>query len=163
MRSLVVLAAFVLCAALVPRARQDSGSALDELAWLEGTWRIEREGEMIEECYGPVLGNSITGTFRWLRKDAAWVYEFLLIEQRGEEITYYLRHFGPGSVAHEAEDAPPAYALVDVRENEAVFENLENSPQRMTYTLESPERLTLTLETERDGEIARDVFAYEQP
>lgn len=135
-------------------------SEITKLAWLEGTWRLERQGERLEESYGPPLGNSITGTFRWLRGDSAWIYEFLLIEERGGKVTYYLRHFGPGSVGHEAETKPIALPLVDLGDGEAVFEDLASRPQRLILRREGKDGLTVATEGGRDGQLARDEFPF---
>lgn len=165
MRSKLALAAattlFAL-AGLAPKAADTDVSPLAELAWLEGTWRIEADGQVLEETYGPPLGNSITGTFRWLREDAAFVYEFLLIEAQGDEIKYHLRHFGPGSIGHESKDQPMTYELVSMSEDEMVIENLELSPQRMIFTREGADRLDVVLEKEHDGKVERDELPFER-
>ena len=160
--TLLTLALLTALSSLTPPPPTVDDSPLAELAWLEGTWRIELEGQTIEETYAAPLGNSITGSFRWLRGGDAWIYEFLLIEEVGDEVTYYLRHFSPGSVSHEPKDAPMAYALVELTEDEVVFENLELSPQRMIYTRDGDDRLNVVLEKEKDGATARDTFPFER-
>ena len=57
------------------------GETIEDFRWLTGCWRKTGEGQQLEESWGEPLGNSMTGTFRWLKKGEGWVYEFLLIEK----------------------------------------------------------------------------------
>ena len=136
---LTALSGLAGCATLAPLAQPgepfDSAEpSLADLSWISGRWVREEDGEYLEEHWGEPRGNSLLGTFRWLRGDRAWLYEFMLIEELPEGIVFHLRHFGPGSVAWEEQDAPMSYPLARLSEREAVFENPEREdPRRFVY------------------------------
>lgn len=132
-------------------AADDATVTVKNFAWLEGTWTKTDETSVLEEVWNAPLADSVSGTFRWVRAGKTWMYELMTIEQDAEGIVLRLRHFGRNLKPWEKEEAL-AYPLKTVKENEAVFENLEpgeGHPVRLRYVRDG-DRLIVTLEEEVD-------------
>lgn len=141
--------------------QQGADSALADLAWLAGTWREERDdGRVLEERWDAPLGNSMTGTMRWLKGGEASMYEFLLLEEGEDGVRLHVRHFHPGSVAWEEKDAPLTLELAELAEREVVFTSVHDFPSRYAMRLGEDAILHVVLEGERDGQPTRLEFAY---
>jgi len=138
-------------------------SPLADLAWLVGTWREEREGgEVLEERWDPPLGDSMTGTMRWLTDGRASMYEFLLLEAREDAVRLYIRHYNPGSVAWEGKDDPVTLTLAERHRRELVFTSEVAFPRRFTMRLDDEGVLHAVLEGLQGLEETRMEFAYER-
>jgi hypothetical protein len=136
-------------------------SPLADLAWLAGTWREEREGgEVLEERWDPPLGDSMTGTMRWLKDGKASMYEFLLLEAREEGVRLHIRHFHPGSVAWEGKDEPVSLTLAERYRRELVFTSEVDFPSRFTMRLDDEGVLHSVLEGLQGLEETRLTFTY---
>ena len=115
---------------------------------------------MLEERWNPPLGNSMTGTMRWVKDGKASLYEFLLLEESEAGLRLHVRHFHPGSLAWEEKDAPLTLEPVELGEREAVFGSEHLFPQRYSMRLAEDGRLHIVLEGVRDGDPTRLEFAY---
>ena len=158
-------------AGLTPMRPQDPKTAdksirladakIADLAWIAGRWAVQQgEHEFLEETWNDPMANSMIGMFRWQRGDRIWLYEYLLIEETEEGITYHLRHFGPGSKGWETKDEPLSFPLKNVRENEAIFENPDrNDPKRFIFARDG-DTLAIHIESEDEGETKRNTFRY---
>lgn len=139
-----------------------ASATLADFSWMSGRWVREEDGEYLEEHWGEPQGNVLLGTFRWLRKGRAWLYEFMLIEELPDGIVFHLRHFGPGSVAWEEKTAPMSYPLAQLRAGEAIFENPErDDPRRFVYRRRGDE-LEVRVEAP-DGNAESYTFHLAQP
>ena len=145
-----------------PRTAADT--ELADLSWITGRWRKTDAGQVLEEHWGEPLGNSMTGTFRWLKKGVGWVYEFLLIEKTDKGITFYLRHLGPGSVAWEPVNKPLDFPLKSAGTREVIFEHpTRKKMKRLVYRRTKENRLIVRVEgIGQDGETAVSEFRFER-
>jgi hypothetical protein len=118
------------------------GASVDELAWLAGSWRLERAGVVVEEHWLPPAGGTMLGVNRTVRGDGRTAFEFLRIAPVGGVPAYLA---SPGG-------APPTpFRLIEVEGTRATFENLEHDfPQRIVYQRDG-ERLTATISGTVDG------------
>jgi hypothetical protein len=136
-------------------------SPLADLAWLAGTWREEREGgDVLEERWDLPLGDSMTGTMRWLKDGQASMYEFLLLEAREDVVRLHIRHFHPGSVAWEGKDEPVTLTLAERYRRELVFTSEVAFPSRFTMRLDDEGVLHAVLEGLQGLEETRMTFTY---
>jgi hypothetical protein len=94
---------------------------VEDLAWLAGSWRGEKDGTTIEEQWSKPVGNAMMGMFRWLQEGRVRFYEFMTIEREAEGIVLRIKHFGPGLIPWEEEQESVAFVLVEVNAVEAVF------------------------------------------
>lgn len=134
------------------RAPVRGSSLIDELAWMQGRWVIDDDGQYLEETWSPAREDAMVGCFRWARKGGVWLYELMSIELEEDLLVFRLRHFDRGLAPWKSEaEGPLTYPLLDFSENRVVFENPErDSPRRFVYEREG-DTLTIRLE-DPDGE-----------
>jgi hypothetical protein len=104
-----------------------SAATLDSLAWLAGSWTgSTARGVDMEEHWTAPKGNSMVGLHRDVAKGRTVLFEFLRIEQRGDEIVYL-------SMPNGRSPATP-FPLKEVTGTRVVFENpTHDFPQRIIY------------------------------
>jgi hypothetical protein len=100
---------------------------IDKLAWLAGSWRMEKTGRVVDEQWLAPAAGTMLGVSRTVAKNRVVEFEFMQIRE------------GPGGtlffVAQPSGDKEAAYQLVTLTDTEAVFENKEHDfPQRILYT-----------------------------
>lgn len=105
---------------------QASQPSLNELSWLTGSWSGESGGVRMEEHWTAPEGNSMIGMHRDLGKGRTLLFEFLRIEQRGDQITYLSMPNGRSPAT--------AFPLKELSGTRVVFENpAHDFPQRIIY------------------------------
>ena len=133
---------------LLPQTSAAEDSLIDELAWMEGRWIIDGDGQYLEETWGPAREDAMVGSLRWARKHNVWLYELMSIEADEEHgLVFRLRHFNRNLEPWDSEkEGPLTYPLLDFSENRVVFENPErDSPRRFVYEREG-DQLTIRIE-----------------
>ncbi len=110
---------------------KSSSASLADLAWIQGHWILERNGDLLEEIWSAPEGNSMMGMFRWVKKGGkVWLFELMTISQEGNKVLYRFRHFGGDLKAWEEKEKPLSFQLKSVAENEAIFEGLPEQKMR---------------------------------
>ena len=100
--------------------------ALSDLAWLAGSWSGTTRGIEMEEHWTAPKGNSMVGLHRDVGKGRTMLFEFLRIEQQGDQIVYL-------SMPNGRSPATP-FPLKEVSGTRVVFENPKHDfPQRIIY------------------------------
>ena len=124
MRCLVAIA---VAGSLFSGAAQSPKPTLDSLAWMAGSWTgVDRRGVAMEEHWTAPKGNSMIGIHRDAGKGRTLLFEFLRIEQQGDQIVYL-------SMPNGRSPATP-FPLKEVSGTRVVFENLTHDfPQRIIY------------------------------
>ncbi len=149
-----LLLALLLPLALHAQEQKPSGFALDRLAWLAGSWRLERAGRVTDEHWMAPAGGVMLGMSRTVAKGKVVEHEFLQI--RG----------GPGGelfyVALPARQKEATFKAVAQMENEVVFENKDHDfPQVIGYRLNADGSLLAWIEGPRaDGTTRRVEYPY---
>jgi hypothetical protein len=100
---------------------------LEKLAWLTGSWRMEKSGRLVEEQWMAPAGGVMLGMSRTVVKGRVVEYEFMQIRE------------GPGGtlffIAQPSGQKEAAFQLLGLEENGVIFENREHDfPQRILYT-----------------------------
>ena len=127
-------------------------ATVQQLAWISGAWAGKGLGGTVEEHWTKPGGDSLVGAFRLIGADDKMkVCELLMIEQRGKQVVYSFRHFGPGNKPWEELDKPLVFDLIRLTPNEAVFESsVQTDPKRLTYT-HTDDKLAIRVQGETDG------------
>jgi hypothetical protein len=119
-----------------------AATGVDELAWLAGSWRLERSGTTIEEHWLPPAGGMLLGVSRTVRADGGVEFEFLRIAEHEGGLAYL--------ASPEGRPATP-FRLVELEGSRATFENPANDfPSRLVYE-RAGETLTATISGTIDG------------
>ena len=109
------------------RAGQAPKPTLDALAWMAGSWSgTTARGVEMEEHWTMPKGNTMIGTHRDVAGGKTRLFEFLRIEQQGDQIVYL-------SMPNGRSPATP-FPLKEVSGTRVVFENpAHDFPQRIIY------------------------------
>jgi hypothetical protein len=137
-------------------------ASIVDLAWIIGVWNgtMSDEGQ-IQEVWSMPEGGTLMGMFQWLKNGQPYLFEFMLIEPRGEGVALILRHINPGSIAWEDKDAPLVMNLVQLSDKEAVFERqAETYTSWVGYRRASETQLTSYAESLKDGQRNRADFIF---
>jgi hypothetical protein len=129
-------------------------ATLADLAWLEGTWRGEGLGGVVEESWSAPAGGAMLGMFRLLRAGRPVFYELcLLVEQRGS-LLLRVKHFGPDFAGWEERADSVDFPLVRLAPATAWFGGA-------TYHRTSPDALDVWVRIRRrDGGATDERLRY---
>lgn len=124
MRNLPVACLFV--AASFAASAQAPKHTIDALKWMAGSWAGTSGSVAMEEHWTAPSGNSMIGMHRDVGKGRTLSFEFLRIEQQGDQIVYL-------SMPNGRSPATP-FPLKESSANRVVFENpTHDFPQRIIY------------------------------
>jgi len=130
----------------------EPSGAVQRLAWLQGCWELVSPERTVEEVWLPPRGDSMLGLSRTVRGDSLSEYEFLVVRERGDHVTYE---------AHPSGQPATVFLSSSVSETAVVFENPEHDfPQRIGYQRSGTDSLLAWIEGTRDGRVRRIQFAY---
>jgi hypothetical protein len=136
---------------------QSVGSvALQPLAFLSGRWVSEKPDEVQEESWSPVMGDSVTGSFRVVAGGKPVFYEFWAVELEANQPVMKMKHFNAGFVGWEAKDVSVRMPLVSSAKDDAIFAETDGSVSLHYHR--SGETLRCTVHHVKDGKPSDEVF-----
>lgn len=103
-------------------AAAPAGPTIADFAWLQGHWRGDGLGGVVEEVWLPPAGGSMAGVFRAVAGDAVSLYEIFTISE--PDLALRLKHFHADVTGWEEREEVVTFPLVRVTPDEAVFEGL---------------------------------------
>ena len=132
------------------------GPSVEQLAWLAGSWRFEKEGRVIDEHWLAPAGGLMVGTSRTVAKGKALEFEFMMIRE-GAGILFF--------VAWPSGKSETAFPMTSISATQVVFENPTNDfPQKITYARQADGSLLAWIEGPGpDGQTRRIEFPYKRP
>jgi len=120
------LLALALVGTMSGRADQATKVTLTDLSWMSGSWSGAAGGVDMEEHWTAPKGSSMFGVHRDVAKGRTASFEFLRIEQQGDQIVYL-------SMPNGRSPATP-FPLKEISGTRVVFENpAHDFPQRIIY------------------------------
>jgi len=124
---------------------------LQRVAWLTGTWQMERPDGFTREEWGAPAGGVMLGTGCTVRDDEMVAFEFLRLETRGKSLIY---------VAHPGGRSPGVEFELRMISGRAVrFENPEHDfPTWIEYERTGPDSCMATI----GGDAGTVEFHYER-
>jgi hypothetical protein len=130
--------------------------AIAKLAWLAGTWRMEKNGRVIDEQWMAPAAGVMLGMSRTIAKGRVSEHEFMQIRE------------GPGGelffVAQPSGQKEAAFQIKSLADSEVVFENPQHDfPQKIAYTRKADGSLLAVIEgVAPDGQTKRVEFSYQR-
>jgi len=97
-------------------------ASLHQAAWIEGHWRGEAFGGVVDEIWGPPLGDSMLFSFKLVADNAVQFYEIGGIRQTGETLIFQLKHFGNDFKGWEEKDETIDAKLVKIETDKVYFD-----------------------------------------
>ena len=121
-----LLIAVAVVAASLARTGQAAKPTLNDLGWMAGSWIGTVQGVEMEEHWTAPKGGSMIGIHRDVGKGRTMLFEFLRIEQQGDQIVYL-------SMPNGRSPATP-FPAKEITGTRVVFENpAHDFPQRIIY------------------------------
>jgi hypothetical protein len=118
-------------------ARPPFPPSLNDLSWLEGTWRGRIGERDFEARYTGTEGGQILSASKYMEEGKPAGFEFERFEQRGDTLMLTPFPEGKSSVSFPLAD-------YDSKSRRAVFENLAHDfPTRISYQRVAKNRLTI--------------------
>ncbi len=142
MRQKIVVVVFVVLMMSSRHASSQDAVRLSGLDWLSGSWRMEREGTVIEEQWTTPRGGMMLGVSRTVKlsPEKTVAFEFLRIEQRRDSLVY---------IAQPGGHPPTEFKLESASENQYLFANPQHDfPKRVRYTRNADGSVTARIEDE---------------
>ena len=138
--------------------RSLSKATLDDLSFIAGLWRADWDGGLGEEHWSVPSGDSMVGTFRFVKNGKGQFYELMLIEHTTDGPVLRLKHFNAGLIGWEDKAQVFSYPLIEYRQGIAVFER-EDKKSRLTYS-RTKESLSVVLDEPSDGKPHSEYFNF---
>src|ERR1700693_1960623 len=100
--SLVALLAFIgPISSAEQTGRAPHRATLGDLTFITGLWRVDWDGGLGEEHWSTPSGDSMMGTFRFVKDGKSRFYEFMLIEQTADGLVLRIKNFNAGLMGGE--------------------------------------------------------------
>ena len=94
-------------------------------AWLAGRWVGDGFGGISEEVWSPPQAGSMMATYRHIKDGEITFYEFMLIVEEPDGITFRLKHFSSEMNGWEDKTESVDFPLIEATENAIRFDGLE--------------------------------------
>ena len=152
----LVLPLALLAADSKKRGKAPPPPAIEQLAWLAGSWRLEQSGRVIEEQWMAPAAGVMLGMSRTVAKGRVVEHEFMQIR------------VGPGGdlffIAQPSGQKEAAFQHTALTDKEVVFANPNHDfPQKISYTLNADGSLLAVAEGPRDdGTTRRIEYPYKR-
>lgn len=151
-RSVRVAAFFVVFASATASA---DVADLAKLSWLGGCWQSVGAESGSGEQWTMPAGGAMLGIGRTVKQGKMMTYEFLQIRTLENGVLAY--------VAQPSGQNTAAFPVVQLTDNEVVFQNLEHDfPQRIIYRLEGTTKLAARIEGSQKGTLRAIDFPMER-
>jgi hypothetical protein len=158
MKQLTIIS-FILIFSISSRAQVPTRD-IKELSFMSGKWSTHGAWGDMEESWSDPLGNCMVCAYRCVKEGKVIFYEFIVIEQQGQDIIMKLRHFSPGNIGWEEKDKPYEYPLMFLEKDRARFERPDKKTA-LTFERVTPEKLKVILERQdKNGKWVTDEFDY---
>lgn len=162
----IILVALLASARVVNAVSSQTGQSpskvtLSDLRFIAGLWQSDWNGGLGEERWSAPSGDSMMGTFRFVKDGKGRFYELMLIEQTPDGLVLKLKHFNAGLIGWEDKAEVYSFHLVDYGRSFVVFE-LENKSSRLTYRASSRDALSVLLEHPTDAKQKAEEFKFKR-
>lgn len=121
---------------------------ISDMSWYAGRWVGKGFGGDLEENIGPVMGNSMIGSFRLVQEGEPVFYEFIAIIAENGTLAYKVKHFNPDLTGWESKETYTTFPLVKMGEQTVWFDGM--TIKRIG------EEVTLYLAMTTDGKVSEE-------
>jgi len=136
---------------------------LEDLAWLEGTWRGRINGDYVEEIWAMPTASAMMGMFRWAAAGKLRFYEFMVIAESGGSIVMKIKHFSPDLSGWEEKNESIEFFLSELHNRQAVFfQRSENKPLWLVYESLLESALKISFEPRENSPVVDKEFSMQK-
>jgi hypothetical protein len=126
---------------------------IESLVWLQGHWRGNALGGIVEEVWTPPLGGSMMGAFKLVVDDQVVFYELMDIIEENNSLLLRIKHFDNHLRGWEEKDKSINFRLIAITANVAWFDG---------FTMErvSDDEINIYVVINRNGNKVETKFNY---
>lgn len=132
---------------------QSVNASISDISWLQGHWKGEALGGIVEELWSPPLGDSMMGSFKLLSNDGTDFYELQIISEENGTLIFRLKHFGSHLEGWEPKEKPESQALLKIDKTTAWFDGI-------TFEKAGNDELNVYVVFDHEGQQTEAKFAY---
>lgn len=99
-------------------------ASIEDLAWIEGSWKGEALGGQTEEVWAAPSAGSMMGMFKLISEGEISFYEILTITEQSGSLLLRLKHFDKELKGWEEKDESIEFPLVEVKKDAVYFDGL---------------------------------------
>lgn len=129
--------------------------SLSDMAFIEGHWKANDNGKIIEAVWSAPEGDNIVGFIRMMNEGKVTLYELFAFEQTEQGPIALVKHFKPGLVGLEEKDQADRYNFLEAGKDRAVFEK-QGENLRVMYEKRPGEKFAIALGKQQEGEWVYD-------
>lgn len=130
------------------------GRPIDRVRWMTGCWEAVNPQRTIYEQWTTAEGRTMLGTSRTVRGDSLTEFEFVVLRENGERLTYEARPSGQTGATFQS---------ISITDSSVTFENLANDfPQRVGYSRRGADSVVAWISGPRGGAARRIDFPYKR-
>ena len=126
---------------------------LEDVSWIQGHWRGEAFGGIIEEIWSPPLGDSMMFSFKLVSEGKVVFYELGGVRQIDDTLLFQLKHFGKDFKGWEEKEETIDAKLVEINGNRVYFEGF-------TFEKISDTEMAIYVLIENKGKTEEVKFTY---
>ncbi|MRI00827.1 hypothetical protein GH721_09840 [Kriegella sp. EG-1] len=98
-------------------------ASISEISWMEGHWKGEAFGGIIEEIWSPPLGGSMMFSFKLVSEGKVQFYELGHIREIEQTLVFELKHFHGDLKGWEEKDEVQQFKLIRIADNRLYFDS----------------------------------------
>ena len=111
-----------------------ANAQMEDLAWLEGFWSGQVNGDEVDEVWAAASADAMMGMFRCISGGRVRFYEFMTIRKVPERIKLTIKHFDSALVGWEEKNDAARFVLTESAGRRAVFHQTSgNKPLWLVY------------------------------
>lgn len=128
---------------------------VSDFAWLEGKWKGVEDGMISFEEWKPLQGKLLEGEGGSISGSDTVFYEFIKIEQRGEDLFYTVSVEGSSEIVD--------FKFTGYKNDSIIFENLKHDfPQRIVYFRLPDSKLYACVDGLNAGKYSKIEFSFQK-
>lgn len=165
----VLLSALLLVLSVSPGYSQDTFSntlrldehevspraTLQDITWIQGHWRGEAFGGIVEEIWTPPLGGSMMCAFKLVVNNEVRFYEIVTLSEENGTLMLRLKHFHKDLKGWEEKDETVDFPLVKVTPGKMFFDGF-------TFERISENEMNIYVIIEQEGKEREAKFNYKR-
>ncbi|MBC7749096.1 MAG: hypothetical protein H7Z76_11080 [Methylotenera sp.] len=157
MKNTISLGCLILALASCKEDKSRTYEKINAANWLLGNWESKSVEGNLTESWKKANDSTFQATSYFIKEKDTLHFETIILEQKGEKVTYY------ATVQGQNEDKPIAFKLKTAAEKELLFENLQHDyPQKINYTPITADSLVVKISGMQQGKSSSEQFSMKR-
>jgi hypothetical protein len=142
--------------------RKKPRATIQNIAWLEGSWKCDNDWGTSEASWTSPAGGSMACIYRLVAKGKPVFYEFVIISEFNETLVCKIKHFNPDMTGWEEKGQAVDFPLLKISDDEVVF-NGAAVKKKLYYRRRADGSITAGLESEtKEGKKELTEFHFQK-